>query len=87
MVDPGEGARGGGELAVTERKQPEVRDRFGDWQYTNVVKCSTCRWYDQGGYRRCAAFERIPDDIWLGQVDHTEPYPGDKGYRYEPAEG
>jgi hypothetical protein len=31
----------------------------------------------------CLAFPGgIPDDIWLGHFQHTEPYPGDHGLRY-----
>jgi hypothetical protein len=34
--------------------------------------------------RTCAAFPNgIPDEIWLGDNDHTEPYPGDMGVRFE----
>lgn len=33
---------------------------------------------------RCAAFpDRIPDAIWKGENDHTQPYPGDNGIRFE----
>lgn len=33
--------------------------------------------------RTCKAFDRIPDDIWYGKVDHTKPYPGDNGIQFE----
>jgi len=29
----------------------------------------------------------IPDDIWKGNNDHTQPYRGDNGIMYEPSEG
>jgi len=33
----------------------------------------------------CDAFpDRIPDEIMTGLFDHTEPYEGDKGVRFEP---
>jgi len=30
----------------------------------------------------CNAFSAIPDDIFMGLVDHAEPYPGDNGVRF-----
>jgi hypothetical protein len=34
----------------------------------------------------CEAFtEGIPEEIWTNKVKHTNPYPGDKGIRFEPA--
>jgi hypothetical protein len=34
---------------------------------------------------RCQAFEKgVPWEILLSQKDHREPYPGDKGIRFEP---
>lgn len=32
----------------------------------------------------CAAFKRIPKEILLGEHDHTLPFPGDGGIRFEP---
>ncbi len=34
----------------------------------------------------CHAFpepDAIPDEIWSGKNDHTQPYPGDHDIRYE----
>jgi len=49
--------------------------------------CTFCR--HATGFRSCAAFGagEIPLPIWNGQNDHTEPYPGDNGIRFERAEG
>jgi hypothetical protein len=33
--------------------------------------------------RRCAAFDEIPLPIWKGENNHTRPYPGDGGIRFE----
>jgi hypothetical protein len=36
----------------------------------------------------CEAFPQgIPDAILVGQVIHTEPYPGDRGVRFTPRDG
>ena len=33
----------------------------------------------------CKAFpKKIPDEIMFGGFDHTKPYPGDNGIRFEP---
>lgn len=32
--------------------------------------------------RECLAFVEIPSAIMDGKCDHTEPYPGDNGYRF-----
>ncbi len=54
-----------------------------------VSQCETCRhWIPSRGVPlRCAAFERIPPDILMVRADHTVPYPGDHGIRYEPRPG
>jgi len=32
---------------------------------------------------KCDAFEHIPAAIWNGDVDHTEPFNGDKGILFD----
>jgi len=40
---------------------------------------------EAGEYIGCAAFSGwIPTPILLNEFDHTEPYPGDNGIRFEP---
>ncbi len=54
--------------------------------YSSV--CNRCTWFTgtQPGDRSCEAFPdgTIPDEIWLGHNDHTEPYKGDGGIRFTP---
>lgn len=46
-------------------------------------QCNHCRHY--GGSGVCPAFPSgIPVGILAGMVDHSQPYPGDNGIRYEP---
>jgi len=48
-------------------------------------QCQFCRHY--WGARYCEAYkEGIPEEVFLGEHDHTEPFPGDGGTRYEPIE-
>jgi hypothetical protein len=49
--------------------------------------CARCRHFDRD--RRdadvCEAFPNgIPDEIWKGEDDHSEPFPGDHGIQFEP---
>ena len=36
-----------------------------------------------GETQTCKAFNKIPDEIWEGINNHTEPYPGDNGVQFE----
>ena len=54
---------------------------------TNENLCQHCRWYDHAhpGLGRCKAFpNHIPVAILTNEFDHTEPFPGDHGIRFEP---
>lgn|GEM_PF-3126847 len=44
--------------------------------------CTFCKHLIE--HRKCKAFERIPDEIWLGHNDHRKPYPGDNGITFTP---
>jgi hypothetical protein len=54
---------------------------FPDLQLIRL--CAFCQHYQSR--RRCAAFgtHRIPEEIWSGRNDHTAPFPGDQGLRFE----
>lgn len=58
----------------------------GDYASGLPPVCVNCLYYNAEKVFHCAAFpkERIPLPIWLGENDHTTPYPGDGGVRFTP---
>ena len=48
-------------------------------------KCMLCKHIISSEYpaRKCKAYDSIPEKIWMGEHDHTKPYKGDHGIRYE----
>ena len=51
--------------------------------------CLTCRHFhdadDEATSLTCDAFpDGIPEAVLTGEHDHRDPYPGDRGVRYEP---
>ena len=58
--------------------------KFSDQgQHVVFPQCNDCQRYNGDG--TCRAFrDRIPDPIFLNQVDHREPFQGDDGIRFKP---
>lgn len=49
-----------------------------------VTQCNVCK-HKIKFSATCRAFpQRIPDAILGSEHDHTKPYPGDRGIRFEP---
>lgn len=52
---------------------------------THPIQCGNCKHRTPGdGFPRCDAFDKIPMDILTNRFNHTKPYPGDGGVRFEP---
>lgn len=58
----------------------ELSLQYGEHLF-GKMQCMSCANYLEAG--KCKAFDRIPSAILDGTHDHTKPYPGDHGVRYE----
>lgn len=45
--------------------------------------CTSCKHLLDITQHKCTAFDRIPNEIWVGKNNHKKPYPGDHGIQYE----
>jgi len=62
-----------------------MNNYFSDENTFYFPLCNKCVFYM--GNSKCSAFpEGIPEEILTGEHDHTKPYPGDNGIRFEPVE-
>jgi len=51
-----------------------------------LPQCVGCRHFGHEGWKCKAYPDGIPEPILTGEHDHTEPYPGDNGIRFEAIE-
>jgi hypothetical protein len=65
-------------------------ERYTDWEDASNVRifqppqCSRCLNLTDPLLWKCRAFpDGIPGDILGGDFDHTKPYPGDSGIRFD----
>ena len=48
------------------------------------TSCFRCKHLLGSKAGRCTAFpDQIPDLLWSGKFQHTKPFPGDRGIRFE----
>jgi hypothetical protein len=70
-------------LTEIREKHKDTIERGALPMFSSV--CTFCAHYQSG--QKCAAFpDRIPKQIWLGDDEHKNPYPGDNGIRFAPVQ-
>lgn len=70
-------------IAEIKKKHKDTIERGALPMFSQV--CTFCAHYESS--QTCAAFpDRIPQQIWLGENNHTKPYQGDSGIRFQPVE-
>ena len=48
--------------------------------------CLMCKNSNNANIFSCRAFIEIPEEISIGDFDHTKPHPDDNGIQFEPIE-
>jgi hypothetical protein len=62
-----------------------MSDIIGKYEKLFPIICRECKYY-QGDFK-CTAFDSIPEEILLGENNHSEVFPGQKeGFVFEPKE-
>lgn len=64
---------------------PEENFIYKDDTEIKISQCGYCKHKGLGRY--CNAFDEIPMNILLNEVDHRKPIKGDKGIQFEPNPG
>ncbi len=74
---------------VTDIKE-KYKTKTAEFKISVVSRvCSFCQNFDLSNpvARQCSAFPGgIPLEIWNGEHDHKNHYPGDNGIRFEPVQ-
>ena len=54
----------------------------------NIPQCLECKHLLRADVIpiKCKAFDEIPNEIEYNEFDHTQPFKGDRGIRFEPLE-
>lgn len=62
-----------------------IEQAVGNQLKASFINCDICEYYH--GLSECDAFpDGIPEDILIGEHDHTTPHSGDGGIQFEAVE-